>query len=129
MTEEESLVLRVGIASPEQVRRRMLDIVSGKRRHQPEDPKIWFASVAEAYRVLSSETMVLLELIRAHEPSSFKDLAVQIGENESEVRSKVRELNDFGLVELEKTLREEVPRVKYDRLLLDLPLSANRVAA
>jgi predicted transcriptional regulator len=124
MTKEKGLVLRVGIAPADQVRRRMLDIVAGKVKHCPEDQKIWFASVTEAYRVLSSETMILLELIRAHEHASFGDLAAKAGKSETAVRSKVKELNEFGLVELEKGLGEETPKVRYDRLLLDLPLIA-----
>jgi len=129
MREEKQLVLHVGIASPAQMKSRLLDIVSGKAVHREDDPKIWFASVAEAYRVLSNETMILLELIRAHRPDSLSELAVKSGQSEANLRTWVSELNEFGLVDLEQGAGGKVPRVYYDRVLFEVPLSSGSSAA
>ena len=40
-------VLHIGIASREEVHKRMLKMAKGEIRHQPGEPKVWFTS-AEA---------------------------------------------------------------------------------
>jgi predicted transcriptional regulator len=58
-------IFKVGIASQEEIRERMLAIAKGEYKPKLSDPKIWFTSMRSLSNVLSNENRALLDLIRA----------------------------------------------------------------
>jgi predicted transcriptional regulator len=61
-------IFKVGIASQEEIRERMLAIAKGEYKPKLSDPKIWFTSMRSLSNVLSNENRALLDLIRAARP-------------------------------------------------------------
>jgi predicted transcriptional regulator len=57
-------MIKVGIASQEEIRERMLAIAKGEFKPKPSDPRIWFTSMRSLSQVLSDENRALLDVIR-----------------------------------------------------------------
>ena len=57
-------IIKVGIASQEKIRERMLAIAKGEYKPKLSDPKIWFTSMRSLSQVLSDENRALLDVIR-----------------------------------------------------------------
>ena len=57
-------MIKVGIASQEEIRERMLAIAKGEFKPKPSDPRIWFTSMRSLSNVLSNENRALLDVIR-----------------------------------------------------------------
>ena len=125
-----AITLRIGIASREQIKRRSIEIAAGKRRRQPDEPRIWFTSLDAILRVLSDKNMLLLEMIRTSQPGSVTELAEKMGQKKSNVSRTLNKLEQFGLVDFE--LGEggrKAPRVNYDALAFERPLVPSRSRA
>jgi predicted transcriptional regulator len=54
--------LKIGIASQEKIRARVLGIARGKIKPKASDPKIWFTSMRSLSQVLSDENRALLDV-------------------------------------------------------------------
>ena len=61
-------MIKVGIASQEEIRERMLAIAKGEYKPKPSDPRIWFTSMRSLSQVLSDENRALLDVIRTARP-------------------------------------------------------------
>jgi len=61
-------MIKVGIASQEEIRERMLAIAKGEFKPKPSDPRIWFTSMRSLSQVLSDENRALLDVIRIARP-------------------------------------------------------------
>ena len=61
-------MFKVGIASQEKIRERMLAIAKGEFKPKPSDPRIWFTSMRSLAQAVSDENRALLDLIRAVRP-------------------------------------------------------------
>jgi predicted transcriptional regulator len=72
-------IIKIGIASQQDIRARMLAIAKGELKPKAGDPKIWFTSMRSLSRVLSDENRVLFHLIRASKPVSISELAELTG--------------------------------------------------
>ena len=57
-------IIKVGIASQEEIRERMLAIAKGEFKPKPSDPRIWFTSMRSLSQVLSDKNRALLDVIR-----------------------------------------------------------------
>ncbi len=113
-------VLRIGIASYEQTKRRTIDIAAGRLKPGPEDPRIWLTSLSEVSRIFSKNTMLLLEIIKNSEPDSVADLAKIAKRKTSNVSRTLQRLQEFGLVELkEGPGRRRAPRVTFEDYLVE----------
>jgi predicted transcriptional regulator len=116
-------VLRVGIASLEEMRARTLAIARGEHRPGPDEPKVWFTSVESLAQVLSSKNQLLLEMIARAEPASLAELAELTGRNKANLSRTLRTMRRYRLVEMRKGEgRRLIPRVPYERIELDLPV-------
>ena len=77
--------------------------------------------------MLSGPNRELLTLIAREEPDSLTELAGLAGRNKSNLSRTLRTMSRYGLVELKEGRRGTViPRVPYDRVSLDVPLTAAR---
>jgi predicted transcriptional regulator len=125
-----AITLRIGIASREQIKRRSIEIAAGKRRRQPDEPRLWFTSLDAILRVLSDKNMLLLEMIRTSRPASVTELAEKMGQKKSNVSRTLNKLERFGLVDFEPGEGgRKAPRVNYDALTSERPLVPPRSRA
>jgi predicted transcriptional regulator len=72
-------IIKIGIASQQDIRARMLAIAKGELKPKAGDPKIWFTSMHSLSQVLSDENRALFHLIRASKPVSISGLAELTG--------------------------------------------------
>ena len=118
-------VLRVGIASRDEMRARTIAIARGEYKPSLDDPKVWFTSVESLAQVLSSKNQLILELIRRTRPGSMKELAEVSGRAVSNLSRTLHTMERYGLVCLSKVEHGRIiPEVPYDRLSFDLPMAA-----
>jgi len=119
----ETRVLRIGIASRDEIRARTMAIVRGERKRDPHEPRVWFISIESLAQVLSSKNQLLLELIEKAKPASMSELAKLSGREESNLSRTLRTMERYGLVRLIRTDRRVVPEVPYDRVAFELPIT------
>lgn len=71
-----------------------------------ETPTVWFPSMAA---VLSEDNQSLLRLIRDRRPKSFTEQAEMTGRQVPNLSHTLRMMEGYGLVELNKNVREIEP--------------------
>ena len=94
-----------------------LDVVKGKRKVDPNEPKIWvesadpanagvreiqFHSLEAGVKLLSAKNRALLRLIAERHPKSVSELAMLAGRAEQNVLRTLHKLSAAGLVRLDK---------------------------
>jgi predicted transcriptional regulator len=93
-----------------------LDVVKGRRRVDPTEPKIWlesidpntrareiqFHSLEAGAKLLSAKNRALLRLIAERHPKSVSELAALAGRAEQNVLRTLHKLSAVGLVRLDK---------------------------
>ena len=107
-------ILKIGIASKEEIHQRMIDIASGKYKVKAGDPKIWFTSMSSLAQVLSDENRTLLNMIKNMEPSSISELASLSGRKQSNLSRTLKTMSSYGLVKMEPCQRALKPIVQAD---------------
>jgi predicted transcriptional regulator len=113
-------ILRIGIASREQMKTRTLAIARGQHKPDTDEPKVWFTSMESLAQILSSKNTLLLEMIRRSRPTSLKELAKLSGREVSNLSRTLRTMERYRLVKLESSETGTlVPSVPYDRLALE----------
>ncbi len=114
--------LRVGIASPEEMKARTIAIARGMLKPSPNDPKVWFTSTESFAKVLSNRNRALLDLIAQTEPKSLQDLVQLTGRAASNLSRTLRTMERYGFVRLHRGARGRVrPEVPYGAISLTLP--------
>lgn len=93
-----------------------LDVVKGKRKVNPNEPKIWvestdtnagvreiqFHSLEAGAKLLSAKNRALLRLIAERRPKSVSELAILAGRAEQNVLRTLHKLSAVGLVRLDR---------------------------
>ena len=121
--------LKVGIASYDEMKARTVAVARGERRIAPNEPKVWFASTESFAKVLSAGNRGLLRIIAERSPGSLDELSRLTGKAKSNLSRTLRTMEGYGLVRLERGARGRItPKVVYDRVELDLPLTLSRKA-
>lgn len=115
-------VIRIGIASDQEIRARMLDMAAGRSSPSAQEARIWVRSMDEFRKLMSEKNMHLLAAIRAQKPKSVSELARNLGEDQGNLTKRLKMLAAVGLVELEEGARARgrtalVPRVTFDRII------------
>jgi predicted transcriptional regulator len=64
-------VTKIGIASQQKIRQRVMAIAKGEITPKPSDPKVWFTSMRSLAEVLSDENRAMLNEIRQTNPNSI----------------------------------------------------------
>ena len=122
-------ILKIGIASYEDMKERTLAIARGDLKPSASDPKIWFTSTESFAKVLSSKNRALLATIAATHPASLQELAARTGRKASNLSRTLRTMERYGFVSLHRTERGRVqPEVAYQGISLELPFSAGAKA-
>ena len=109
-------VIKIGIASQQQMRQRVLMVARGQLRVQPSDPKIWFTSMRSLAQVLSDENRALLEVIRSSKPVSISELADLTGRKQGNLSRTLKTMSNYGLVKMKKQDRALKPIACGDRI-------------
>lgn len=116
-------ILKVGIASREEIKARTIAIAKGTLKPKPGDPTVWFTSLESLAQVLNARNLLLLELIAQARPSSLGELADLSGRTKGNLSRTLRTLTHYGIVELKKGERGRIaPRVAYRGIQMELPL-------
>jgi predicted transcriptional regulator len=121
-------ILRIGIASREQMKARTIAIARGEYKPSADEPKVWFTSMESLAQVLSSKNRLLLELIRRARPTSIKQLAEMTGREVSNLSRTLHTMERYRLVKLERFDRTIVPTVPYDRLTFEHEFGTSQMA-
>ncbi len=118
--------LRIGIAGYDRMKARTMAIARGEHKPSRDEPTVWFASVESFAKVLSGHNRELLAVIAREQPGSLTELAALAGRSKSNLSRTLRTMSRYGLVKLATGRRGTlVPRVPYDRVSLDLPLTTS----
>ncbi len=67
-------IIKVGIMSKEQYKKRTIAIAKGEYIPKKDEPKVWFESIQSMSQVLSSLNQELLKVIIEKRPQSLKEL-------------------------------------------------------
>jgi hypothetical protein len=108
-------IIKIGIASQKDIRKRMLAIAKGDLKPKPSDPKIWFTSMRSLSQVLSDENRALLQLIRSSKPASISELAELTGRKQGNLSRTLKTMSNYGLVTMQKEARALRPIAWGDR--------------
>lgn len=76
-----------------------------------EHPSIWFPSLASLAAVLSADNRRLLRLIYEKQPKSLTELAELSGRKVSNLSRTLRMMASYGLVSLQRNVRDVQPTV------------------
>jgi predicted transcriptional regulator len=108
-------ILRIGIASRDYIRGRMLAIAKGDLKPAATDPRVWFTSYEALARVFSKANIMLIEILREKSLGSVTELAKAVGKEKTNVLRSLRTLQEFEIVEFEEGEGgRKAPRLKYD---------------
>ncbi len=119
--------LEIGIAGYDQMKARTLAIARGEHTPAKGEPKVWFTSIESIAKLLSEHNRHLLELIAREQPGSLTELAEMAGRSKSNLSRTLKTMSQYGIVELQRGVRGRlVPRVPYDQVRLDVPLTSTR---
>jgi predicted transcriptional regulator len=124
-TEELTLmkILKIGIASLDEIKNWTLAVANGEYKITANDPKIWFSSMDSLSKVLSQENRELLSIIATIAPKSLKELALASGRHESNLSRTLHTMQQYGLVYLVSNGgKEKIPVVKYDKVQIQVNL-------
>jgi predicted transcriptional regulator len=122
--------LKVGIASYDEMKALTLAIARGKRKLEPQEPRVWFPSTESFAKVLSASNRDLLRVIAERAPGSLEELAALTGRKKSNLSRKLKTMANYGLLRLERGARGRIAaKVVHDRIELELPLGRKVCAA
>jgi len=93
----------------------------------PQDPTLAIEDLETFGRIFRGTNLELLEAIVDTEPASIRELADAVDRHPPDVLANVRELEDYGLLELEQDGRAKRPVVWYDEIDADIPLGDRSV--
>ena len=102
---------RIGIMSEELIRVRMLAIASGRYKPEPDEPKVWYTSLAAIAQTLRPENIELLRLIDRERPESLSELSKLTGRATSNLSNTLHKLESKGFLRLEKKSHRKVKPV------------------
>ncbi|MCJ7542600.1 MAG: transcriptional regulator, partial [Desulfobacterales bacterium] len=105
-------VLKFGIMSREDYKKRTMAIARGEYRPKKEEPKVWFETLQSMAQVLSSENQQLLKIIKEKNPTSLKELEIATGRKRSNLSRTLHTMSRYGIIDLVKHNRTVQPIVK-----------------
>jgi predicted transcriptional regulator len=100
-------IMKIGIVTQEQQRRRVLDIAAGRRASKRGEPKVWFP-LKTAAEVLD-RNRDLIRIICEEHPQSVNELAQLSGRAESNVSRSLKRLEAYGIVRMVKSGKQRRP--------------------
>jgi predicted transcriptional regulator len=93
-------VMKIGIMSKEDYRRRTIAIAKGQYKPRKDEPKIWFESMESLGQILSGQNQRLLRQIKESHPASLSELETLSGRKKSNLSRTLKTLSNYGIVDL-----------------------------
>ena len=93
-------IIKIGIMSKEDYRRRTIAIAKGEYKPRSDEPKIWFESMESLGQILSGQNQKLLRLIKDRNPVSLAELEMISGRKKSNLSRTLKTLSNYGIVDL-----------------------------
>jgi predicted transcriptional regulator len=100
---------KIGIASYEEQKKRIMAIACGEYKPKKSEPKIWFTSIESVAQALSTKNQELLKLIFECRPDSITNLAVLSGRKQGNLTRTLKTLERYGLIQIKKSGRSKMP--------------------
>jgi len=120
-------VLKVGIMSREDYKKRTIAISRGEYKLKQSEPKIWFESLQSMAQVLSNENQQLLKIIKEQKPTSLKDLEIATGRRRSNLSRTLKTMSRYGIVDLIKQNNTISPVVRATDFRVEFGLNTSFV--
>ena len=105
----ERKILKFGIMSREDYKKRTMAIARGEYRPKKGEPKVWFESLRSMAQVLSNENRQLLKIIKEQKPTSLKELEIVTGRKSSNLSRTLKMMSRYGIVDLVRQNRSVKP--------------------
>jgi predicted transcriptional regulator len=105
-------VLKIGIISRDDYKKRTIAIARGEYKPKRDEPKVWFESINSMAQVLSNENQKLLKVINEKKPTSLKELEIATGRKSSNLSRTLKTMSRYGIVDLVKHKKSIKPVVK-----------------
>lgn len=121
-------LLRVGIISKDEYRKRTIAIAKGEYKPRKNEPKIWFESVKSMAQVLSNENQELLRLILEKKPHSLAELESISGRKKANLSRTLKTLERYGVVDLKREKNRVFPVVKATDFKVEFGLHYSSVS-
>jgi len=118
-------VLKIGILSQEDYKKRTIAIARGEYKPKKDEPKIWFESINSMAQVLSSENQKLLKVISEKNPTSLKELEDATGRKSSNLSRTLKTMSRYGIVDLVKQDKSIKPVVKATDFKVEFGISSS----
>jgi len=119
-------VLKVGIISKDDYKKRTIAIAKGEYTPRKNEPKVWFESVRSMSQVLSSENQELLRTIVENKPQSLTELGELVHREKSNLSRTLKTLEKYGIVDLIRERGRLVPKVKATDFWVQFGLNYSR---
>lgn len=107
--------MRIGIASYKEIKKHTISIARGEHKPTGNEPTIWFDSIESMAQVLSSKNQELLKKIRDNNPQSLAELASISGRHVSNLSRTLKNMEKYGIVELDKKKDSVKPSLRVDK--------------
>ena len=120
-------ILKIGIISKEDYKKRTIAIARGKHIAKKKEPKIWFESLQSMAQVLSNENQELLKIIKEQKPNSLKELEKATGRKRSNLSRTLNTMAKYGIVDLIKDKRTVKPIVRATDFKVEFGLNTSFV--
>jgi predicted transcriptional regulator len=104
--------IRIGIMPREEFKKYTIDIAMGKVKPSRNQPKIWFDSIESLAQVLSTKNTELLRIIQKQKPENLTQLADATGRKVSNLSRTLKNMEQYGLVELKRSNKSIKPMVR-----------------
>ena len=118
-------VLKFGIMSREDYKKRTMAITRGEYRPKKGEPKVWFETLQSMAQILSSENQQLLKIIKEKNPTSLKELEIATGRKRSNLSRTLHTMSRYGIIDLVKHNRTVQPIVKATDFKIEFGLDAS----
>lgn len=115
-------VMKIGILSKEDYRKRTVAIARGEHKPRKDEPKVWFESMESLGQILSGQNQKLLRVIRDTHPLSLTELEKTSGRKKSNLSRTLKTLSNYGIVELIREKGTVRPVVKATAFTVELSL-------
>lgn len=117
--------LTVRVASPDDAFDDVADQLAAIDRSEEPEPlyRVTFQREKDLQRLLSPKNIELLRTIARESPGSIRELARLVDRDIRQVHDNLRDLDNYGLVEVEQAGRAKRPTVWYDDIEIEIPIT------
>jgi predicted transcriptional regulator len=113
-------VMKIGVMPREEFMARTIAIARGDFKPAADDPKVYMESLSCVAQLLSNENLKVLKLIQETNPTSLKEIAEATGRSIPSLSRTVKNMENHGIVTLEKQGKFLSVKVNADSFLIQV---------